>query len=305
MDSQTPATTLNPHVRDQCVLFDEQHHRYTINHPVWLQKKADGSGTISVTTLIHQLFPKFDEQAMATRIYSNIIKKMNAAMMGMDINPFDTGGPQYTATEVKYLGMSIQQIIDSWEANRIQASSLGTNFHKNVEDYLNTQGRQQPSTITTEFGYFLKFWHDLTTRYPDLSLYRTEWMVYDETIGLAGSMDCVLQDKQGNLMILDWKRSKEIKMSNQYHKGFSVFSKFEDCNWSHYQLQLNFYREILERHYNKRVVFMMNVVCHPDHPSYLCYPVQHIDVSKVWSYLPDLARQQQQREHDEHWGGKH
>lgn len=118
-------------------------------------------------------------------------------------------------------------------------------------------------------------------------------MVYDENIGLAGSIDCVLKDDQGNLIIVDWKRSKEIKLNNRYQKGLSVFEKFDDCNWSHYQLQLNFYREILERHYQGKVTYMMNVVCHPDQPNYQCYPVPYIDISAVWSQLPNLARQYQ------------
>ena len=283
------------------MIFDEAHHRYTINHPVWLQKKADGSGTISVTTLIHQLFPKFDEIGMATKIYSNIQRKIQTWSPEMEAAG---RGPNFTVTELKYLNMSVREITDSWEANRIQASSLGTNFHKNVEDYLNSGGQQYPATISTEFGYFLKFWQDLSTRHPEISLYRTEWMVFDEAIGLAGSIDCVLRDNYGNLMILDWKRSKDIKLDNRYGKGFSVFSNFDDCNWSHYQLQLNFYREILERHYQAKVVFMMNVVCHPDKESYLCYPVSHIDISAVWPYLPELARQHQ-RQFDKDWQGQH
>lgn len=288
------------HPRDHYVLFDEAHHRYTIQHPLWLQKKADGSGTISVTTLIHQLFPKFDELGMASRIVNNINRKL------METDLYQT--PDFTETERRYFGMTVNQITDAWEVNRVQASSLGTAFHKTVEDYLNSAGQQFPPTITTEFDYFLNFWRDLTTQYPGLSLYRTEWMVFDENIGLAGSIDCILRDTQGNFLIVDWKRSKEIKLNNRYQKGLSVFCNFDDCNWSHYQLQLNFYREILERHYmtelcavagsnpvpyQGKVTYMMNVVCHPDQRNYQCFPVPHIDVSAVWTQLPDLAREHQ------------
>lgn len=270
------------HHRDQYISFDEPTHRYTITHPDWLKKQADGTGTISVTTLIHQLFPKFDGLTIATRIVQGIRSKNSGTKLG-----------GYTETELKYLNMTVEEILEAWEVNRVQASSLGTGFHKNVEDFLNSGGIQIPPTITTEFNYFLKFWKDLTTRYPTISLYRTEWIVYDEVIGLAGSIDCVLKDANGNLLILDWKRSKEIKLSNNFKKGLSVFSNFDDCNWSHYQLQLNLYREILERHYQGKIVYMMNVVCHPDQADYLCYPVPHIDISGVWSQLTMLAKQQE------------
>jgi len=296
--SSTPqfasSTVSSPHERDHYVLFDEALHKYTIQHPQWLHKKADGSGTISVTTLIHQLFPKFDEVGMATRIVNNINRKM------ANRDPSNhTSMADLTATDQKYIGMTVAQIIESWETNRVQASALGTVFHKTVEDFLNSGGKQYPAAISTEFGYFLNFWRDLTTRYPTISLCRTEWMVYDENIGLAGSIDCILQDGHGNLIIVDWKRSKEIKLSNRWQKGLSVFANFDDCNWSHYQLQLNLYREILERHYlsqnqGAKVIYMMNVVCHPDQENYICYPVPHIDINHVWNYLPDLARQHHQ-----------
>ena len=43
---------MTSHPRDQFISFDEPTHKYTITHPGWLQKRSDGKGTISVTTLI-------------------------------------------------------------------------------------------------------------------------------------------------------------------------------------------------------------------------------------------------------------
>jgi len=284
--------TTQQHPRDHYVIFDEAQHKYTINHPQWLAKRADGTGTISVTTLIHQLFPPFDAHTTADRIVANITRKR--AQISAAADPTSVN---LTDSERKYWGMSVTQILNLWEEQRQQASQLGTSFHQSVEDYLNSQGQLSPAAITIEFRQFLNFWQDLTTQYPRLTVYRTEWMVFDEEIGLAGSIDCVLRDQHGNLIIVDWKRSKEIKLSNCYQKGLSVFSLFDDCNWSHYQLQLNFYREILQRHYQEQVIYMMNVVCHPDHPNYLCYPVPYIDVSPVWSQLPTLAQQYSNTHH--------
>ena len=281
------------HPRDQCITFDDKEHKYTISHPLWLQRVADGTGTVSVTTMIHQLFPKFDGLAVATRMVENITRKYQA-WLSAGANAAATGeqpppAPSYTVKETSYVGMTVPQILAAWEANGEHASNLGTCFHQQVEDYLS--GRGPPPVITQEFSYFLAFWRDFTARYPTLSVYRLEWMVYDEDIGLAGSIDAVLSDPQGNLVILDWKRSKEIELNNRYRQGFSVFEQFDDCNWSHYQLQLNIYREILERKYGKKIIAMMNVVCHPNQAGYLCYPVSHIDLHNHWSLLPDLGRQ--------------
>jgi len=122
-------------------------------------------------------------------------------------------------------------------------------------------------------------------KYTNLKIYRTEWLVYDETIGLAGSIDCVLEDDNNNLYILDWKRSKEIKMENTYEKGKAPFDNFDHCNYWHYTLQLNFYKHILETKYNKKVVFMMLVILHPNQENYLCHPILDIDLSSIWNTL--------------------
>ena len=39
--------------------------------------------------------------------------------------------------------------------------------------------------------------------------YRTEWMVYDEDLRFAGSIDMIFKNKDGTLEIYDWKRTNE------------------------------------------------------------------------------------------------
>lgn len=245
-------STVNSHPRDDNITFKEENHEYTI--------KGMNRRPISVTSLIHKYFPEFDSDAV-------IKKMMNSARW----------------KQSKYYGQTAESIKQSWDLSGKNAAHQGTLMHKSIEDFLN--GEPVENSETKEFGMFQSFWNDLLIKYPSLRPYRTEWIIYDEDVGVAGSIDCVLSDANGNLVILDWKRSKEIKIENRYEKGTGPFCNYDNCNYSHYSLQLNFYRTILEKNYGKKVIFMMLVVLHPDQPSYVCHPIQNIDLSNAWETI--------------------
>ena len=240
----------NKHPRDLKITFKEEGHVYTL--------KSDNvivQHPISVTTIIHKYFPQFNADL--------IIDKM----MDKD-NWFES----------PYFGMTKEEIKDKWQKNGNEASSLGTLMHADIERYLNDQDVLDDST--KEFGFFLNFWKDFSSMYPDFKPYRTEWLVYDESGPLCGSIDCILSDQHDNIMILDWKRSKEIKTSNR-EKGYPPFEKMDNCNLSHYQLQLNIYRHILETKYDKNVIVMMLVIFHPNQSTYKCIKVEKINIPKI------------------------
>ena len=242
----------NPHPRDSNIQFFEEGHEYKI---VGFDKKPT-----SVTTLIHHYFPEFDADV--------IIDKMMSSK---------------NWPNSKYFGKTKEQIKEEWDKNRDEAAKQGTIMHKGIENFFNEEPVENRDS--KEFQMFLNFWNDMMAQYPTLKIYRTEWLVYDESIGLAGSIDCVLEDDKGNLYILDWKRSKEIKTENKFDKGKAPFDNYDHCNYWHYSLQLNFYRHILQTKYNKKVVFMMLVVLHPNQSSYSCHSVLDIDLTSVWSTL--------------------
>ena len=54
--------------------------------------------------------------------------------------------------------------------------------------------------------------------HPQLKPYRTEWMIFDEDLKLAGSIDMVYENPDGTLSIYDWKRSKDISKVNGWNK---------------------------------------------------------------------------------------
>lgn len=221
----------NSHSRDSRITFDEGPHIYTIDN--------DKSFT-SVTTWCHSHFQEFDAD--------KIIKKMMES-------------PRWTKN--KYYGKTADEIKSLWDANRDAASTAGTKLHYDIECFYNEQPNQNDSK---EYGYFMNFHKD----FQELKPYRTEWMIYDKQLKLAGSIDMIFENPDGSLEIYDWKRSKEIVKS----KSFITFAKepvishIPDTNYWHYTLQLNTYKTILERNYNKIISGMYLVCLHPDHNNY-------------------------------------
>ena len=252
----------NEHTRDKYLHFNEEKHIYTIWTPskitrssekqpndVLLNVRKFGVKYISVTTWIKKLFGKFDSD--------KIIDKMMSSK---------------NWPSSKYYGMTKYEIKNQWFANGRKAAGEGTKMHYNIECFYNDIMKKDDSV---EFQYFQQFEHDRTINYPMMKSYRTEWMVYDEEMKIAGSIDMVYKCvKTGKLHIYDWKRCKEIKKTNPWQN--SIHPQLEhipDTNFWHYTLQLNIYKAIVERNYGMEVE-SLNLVClHPENINYIQYTV--------------------------------
>lgn len=243
----------NPHIRDKNIVFQDEGHIYTLTH-----KNVDHH-PISVTTLIHKFFPHFDADKV-------IDKMMNGKKW--DKSP--------------YFGKTRQEIKNEWSNSGKEASHLGTLMHADIERYFNNI--KPIDDNTKEFKYFLSFWENFQHVNPGWEPYRTEWVVYDEDKLLAGSIDFTLSKGFDNkeIVLLDWKRSKQIKMNNSYEKGFGPLSHFDNCNYYHYTLQLNIYRHILETKYDKQVMAMYIAVFHPDNENFQIFTINKFDVASIW-----------------------
>jgi ATP-dependent exoDNAse (exonuclease V) beta subunit len=222
----TYLSVINHHPRDDLIVFDEGPHVYTV--------KGENNYT-SVTTWNHSHFKQFDAD--------KVIKQMMSSRRWY---------------QNKYFNKSPEEIKAIWEANRDDAAKAGTKMHYDIECYYNNMPVDNSSV---EFNYFMNF----VREHPELKPYRTEWMVWDEELRLAGSIDMVFENKDGTLMIYDWKRSREIIRNKQYEE-YSItecISHLPDTNFWHYSLQLNTYKAILEKNYGKKVTALRLVCLHP------------------------------------------
>ena len=232
-----------PHERDSHIHFDEGPHIYTI----------DGdSDYMSVTTWNHSHFPHFD----ADKIITKMIRSRNW-------------------TKSKYYGKTREEIKDGWEKNGEEASKAGTKMHYDIECFYNDEDVEIDEDCV-EFDYFMSFENNIGS---ELEPYRTEWMIWDKELKLAGSINMIFRKPDGTLLIYDWKRCKEIKKDNRYQSAITeCIDHLPDSNFWHYSLQLNTYKYMLEKNYGEKVVGMYLVCLHPNNnnKSYIRLKVPHL-----------------------------
>jgi hypothetical protein len=242
---------LNRHPRDKNIRLHTKSHIYTVN---------GDSDYISVTTWNKSHFKKFNADL--------VIKKM------MNSKKWDTS---------PYNGMTPSQIKTQWKDCGIKASCAGTRMHYQIECYYNDMDIE---IDTLEMEYFEQFDNSLGT---NLIPYRTEWMIYDPILKLAGSVDMLFtNDQDDTLHIYDWKRSKKICKTNYYDSSAITpcISHLPNCNFWHYALQLNTYKYIIEKHYQKIISKMVIVICHPNNDSFISLEIP--DLSKEINDLMEL-----------------
>jgi hypothetical protein len=241
----------NVHPRDERIAFREEDHTYAID--------GDRTGWTSCTTFIGTFYEHFNPDAVI------------AKMMGSRKWP-----------ESKYYGMTPDAIKKQWSDSGIEASTLGTRMHLDIEHYNNADpvgnlaGDEWAPQEGPEWNYFLDY--ERKWRVPQgLVPYRTEWLVFKEEIKLAGSIDMVYRKPDGTLAIYDWKRAKEIKMENPWQKMYAPLDHLPDTNYWHYSLQLNIYRRILQEKYGETVSELALVILHPNNKSYKVVRINMMD----------------------------
>lgn len=227
----------NRNPRDLCIEFDEPTHKYTVN--------GTSAGWTSCTGFIHSFFPHFNADATITKMMKS---------------------PKWSSN--KYFGMSREEIKKKWADSGKEASGLGTEMHLAIEQFHNDAHDEIDPKIyeTKEWKYFQNYWKDCGS---DLEPYRTEWEVWSEDHKLAGSIDMIYRRKSdGKFVIYDWKRSKEIKTTNQFETGYPPLEHLPHTNYWHYTLQLNIYRWFLQTFYGLEVADLYLIVLHPDNGNY-------------------------------------
>lgn len=235
---------LNPHERDEDITFQEEGHVYNI------RGKTDYT---SCTTWVKSFFEKFNADA--------IIDKMMA---------------KADWTSSKYFGMTKKEIKDMWFKNGDMAAGYGTEMHAVIEDYYNGISRECDKP---EYAYFQNFLND----HADMTPFRTEMLVFDEDIHISGSIDMLFKNDDGTLSIYDWKFAKELNMKSAFRKkALRPLQHLDDCNYTHYSLQLNIYRIILERKYGYKIRDMYLVFMHRDlSDNYVKVQVNEIDMEQL------------------------
>ena len=147
--------------------------------------------------------------------------------------------------------------------------------------------------ISIEYQYFNNF----LAAYPDLKPYRTEWTIFHEELMLAGSIDMIFKDDDGNLLIYDWKRCKEIVKTNAFGKwgNKECIEHLPDTNYWHYCLQLNTYKKILEEKYGEKVTELYLVCLHPENKNKNYQRIKVVDLQEEVSALFEWRKSEMEK----------
>ena len=143
------------------------------------------------------------------------------------------------------------------------ARNRGSWMHYNIERYFN--GLTYSDSIE-EMEQFFKFKFDFIDK-NGIIPYRTEWRIAAPELSIAGSVDFIGQNNNGEYIMLDWKRAKDLQsnlVSNWGKRAKKPIEHIDDCAGSKYYLQLNLYRYILHNYYGLSVNRMVVVSFHPD-----------------------------------------
>ena len=156
-----------------------------------------------------------------------------------------------------------------WASSGVRAAALGTDLHSKIEEHLNDRAvpfdGDGPDSNRAEFQYFLDWWQVAQRSYD---AYRTEWVIFDAAAKVAGSIDFVMRNKTtGKFHIVDWKRCKthERQFLNAFGKRFlPPLNHLVQHKSNKWMVQVNVYREILERNYGIEIEGMSMVVFHQE-----------------------------------------
>lgn len=159
--------------------------------------------------------------------------------------------------------MSDDEIKAKWEANGEDARNRGTEAHLQMELWMNSLPcrTDDPETVIG-----LKFVEDQLTAIG-AKAFRTEWEIFGEDEDVAGCIDLAVILPDGDLYLIDWKRSEKLPQKMKgYKKMKQPLHNLDSCSGCSYGLQLSAYQYIIEKYYGYKVKGRALVSLHPDAP---------------------------------------
>lgn len=225
-----------PHIKDTSIQFEEEAHVYRCQFEI--DAPFEDNNILSTSGIVHKHFPHFNAD--------NVIHKMMKSR-----NWYRS----------KYHGMTAREIKTMWNDNGRIASERGTLLHFLLECHNNGYDLKQSiyANLPDIKAYFK--WREIYFDAKNLIPFRTEMrMRTGRDLRVTGTADLLAikndhpppSDTDGvlTLHMIDWKFSKGIQKDNKYENGSGPCTTLPNCNYSHYLLQQNLYKWLLETYYN-------------------------------------------------------
>ena len=265
---------LNPHARDKGLSFDAVEHKYFIGGV-----ETDGS----VTQVVHHHCNSFDADNLVAKMQNGprwprpgyLRDHMSQeALEFLRVKTPEIGlwcarprceplicqkirslvGPLRAAVQ-QILTLDEREILGYWRCNAQEAAGLGVHMHFLFELCLN---RGIVPTHSMEFRLLMKF----LSEFPSLRAFRSEWAIFAEPEMLAGTIDFVAVDERGWLVLVDWKRTKDLK-----HSAATLFKRCFHClkSWMTASAIITACSSTFTSAFSRSTTGIMLVACcHPD-----------------------------------------
>lgn len=139
-------------------------------------------------------------------------------------------------------GTNQQDLLNAWHEKRDRRIAIGKQSHLFGELYPFNPGLRPQSQYELAI---MKFWNSL----PDFVVpVLVEQPMYHKSLFYAGTPDGILLNTQtGKLIIIDYKTNEDLFKNFAGQKLLGVFSYLLDTPYNKYQIQLSYYKILLEQ----------------------------------------------------------
>lgn len=283
------------------IAFSESDHKY-------FDVTDSSKQYVSVTTLIHKYAQEFNGdfwsaykalEKLIPKDYWKVEKKtlLNTMRFNKDLlEAYNISEDEFNKTQ--------QEILDAWEKKKNDSCERGTKIHAEIE---NSFYKDPNAGQLKKFGIGGKF--ECKKGYAELDMeygVYPEYLIYrdspDNVLHIAGQIDLLI--KSGNeITICDWKTNEKIDQKGGFNTTTKSTAKMkyplntlEDCNFSHYTLQLSTYAWMLQK-INPDFVIKDLILVHYDHNGgeniYHCeYRKQEVE-RMLLHYKKEVIKEQQ------------
>jgi ATP-dependent exoDNAse (exonuclease V) beta subunit len=180
------------------------------------------------------------------------------------------------ARVAKRQGTTIDYIKAEWEMNNLYSTTIGSMFHKYVENFYTKQdipfegnytllGFEEREKIKTNLPILVSYFEEFHKNHSNYECLKNEFVVGDiDDTKICGMLDmlAVNSDNQ-SLELWDFKTNKKIGHSS-YGYLFYPFDDMTEGQINEYTIQLNTYKHFIEKYTNLKVdkmkIIWFNVV---------------------------------------------
>lgn len=158
-------------------------------------------------------------------------------------------------------GVDPVELAKEWKEKAVSAARFGTRIHGMIEYYLNH--KEYPKTDMmgdTKTKMLLEGFQRFYDKYSQTwDFVKQEYRVCDRDSKIAGTIDCIVWNKQENFYeLVDWKTNKEIDRT--FWHPLKVFTDKGDNSFNKYSIQLSIYKYILEKNIPGLKIGRCNIV---------------------------------------------